>query len=583
VKPATPLLAMLAAPKTRSSVWALGRLLLVFFAAVAVFSVGFHAIMATEGRDFSWPTSIYWTIVTMSTLGFGDIVFESDLGRAYSVVVLLTGSLIILILLPFTFIQFVYVPWREAMRRARAPREVAATLSGHLVVTGQGPVEELLIHRAEAAGVPYVLLVDDVEHAVSLHDHGYEVMVGALDDPDTYRRVRAAEAAMIVTARADTTNTNVAFTVREVAESATIVATANSADSVDILELAGCDRVLQLGELLGRAFAERILSPAGRSTVISHLDGLLIAEAVAGETSLVGSRLGDLNVRARTGVSIVGLWDRGRFRFWDPDLTIDRRSILVLTGVEQQLARYDELYRDAPDPDRTVAADGQVLVIGGGRVGRAVARAVKEGGTSCTIVERLSERVRPEFEYVVGDAADIEVLRDAGIETATAVVVTTHDDDTNVYLTLYARRLRPDVQVFGRVTLDRNVSTMHRAGADFVLSYASTGATAIWNELREDRTLLLAQGLLVFRVPVPPRLAGRALVDTAIRPATGCNVIGVIRSGECSNGFAPDDPLPPDGELVLIGDEEAEDRFLARYVTEQDGSRLRRWWSRVRR
>jgi voltage-gated potassium channel len=583
VKPATPLLAMLAAPKTRSSVWALGRLLLVFVAAVAVFSVGFHAIMATEGRDFSWPTSIYWTIVTMSTLGFGDIVFESDLGRAYSVVVLLTGSLIILILLPFTFIQFVYVPWRAAMRRARAPREVDRKLSGHLVVTGQGPVEELLIHRAEAAGVPYVLLVDDVEHAVSLHDHGYEVMVGALDDPDTYRRVRAADAAMVVTARADTTNTNVAFTVREVSESATIVATANSADSVDILELAGCDRVLQLGELLGRAFAERILSPAGRSTVISHLDGLLIAEAVAGETSLVGSRLGDLNVRARTGVSIVGLWDRGRFRFWDPELTIDRRSILVLTGVEQQLARYDELYRESPLHDPIADSNGHVLVIGGGRVGRAVARVLKEGGTACAIVERLPERVRPEFDYVVGDAADIEVLREAGIESATAVVVTTHDDDTNVYLTLYVRRLRPDVQVFGRVTLDRNVSTMHRAGADFVLSYASTGATAIWNELHHDRTVLLAQGLLVFRVPVPPRLAGRALVDTAIRPATGCNVIGVIRGGACSNGFAPDDPLPPDGELVLIGDEEAEDRFLARYVTGEDGSRLRRWWTRVRR
>src|SRR5690606_29235424 len=96
--------------RQRGSWRAVVGLLLVFGLAVAVFSIGFHAIMAMEGREFSWPTSVYWTIVTMSTLGFGDIVFESDVGRLFSVVVLLTGSLLILIILPFTFIQLVYVP-----------------------------------------------------------------------------------------------------------------------------------------------------------------------------------------------------------------------------------------------------------------------------------------------------------------------------------------------------------------------------------------------------------------------------------------------------------------------------------------
>jgi voltage-gated potassium channel len=81
------------------------------------------------------------------------------------------------------------------------------------------------------------------------------------------------------------------------------------------------------------------------------------------------------------------------------------------------------------------------------------------------------------------------------------VVVTTHDDAMNIYLTLYCRRLRSDVQILGRTNLDRNVSTMHRAGADFVLSYAATGAIEAWNELHDDTTLLLAEGLVVFRVP----------------------------------------------------------------------------------
>jgi hypothetical protein len=58
-----------------------------------------------------------------------------------------------------------------------------------------------------------------------------------------------------VTARSDQANTNVVFTYREVTDAALVVATANSEDAVDVLTLAGADRVLQFGHLLGSAFA----------------------------------------------------------------------------------------------------------------------------------------------------------------------------------------------------------------------------------------------------------------------------------------------------------------------------------------
>jgi voltage-gated potassium channel len=157
------------------------------------------------------------------------------------------------------------------------------------------------------------------------------------------------------------------------------------------------------------------------------------------------------------------------------------------------------------------------------------------------------------------------------------VVVTTHDDDMNIYLTLYCRRLRPDVQLLGRVAHDRNLSTMHRAGADFVLSYASTGATEAWNTMRDDSTVLLAEGLLVFRIPMPPRLAGRRLSDLNLRTETGCSVIGVARPGQRMTQPDPAQPLPTDGELVLLGDDDAERHFLARYVGRDPGERFRGW------
>jgi voltage-gated potassium channel len=583
VKLAASMIAMLAAPLSGGKARAIFRLGVVFVLAVALFAAGFQLIMtAVEGREYSWVSAIYWTLVTMTTLGFGDIVFETDLGRIYSVVVLLTGALLILILLPFTFIQLVYLPWRAAVREARTPRSLAADTRGHVVLTGRGPMEEALMRRASNAGVPYVLLVEDIEEAASLHDHGYPVMVGDLDDPATYRAARVDQAAMVVTARSDQANTNVAFTVREVTDAGVVVVTANSEDAVDVLHLAGADVVLQLGELLGRMFAQRILEPTARSSIISTFENLVIAETSAAGTELVGRTLAELDLRHRFGISVVGLWDRGELRTATPHLRIEESSILLLAGTREQLYAYDDAYSEGQAAAEGNGEPGPVVVLGGGRVGRAVARNLEEAGQPCRVVEKQADRVRhlPDEAKVIGDAADLEVLREAGIEDAPAVVVTTHDDDTNIYLTLYSRRLRPRAEILGRVALDRNVTTMHRAGADFVLSYASMGAIEAWNVLRDDSTLLLAEGLVVFRVPMPASLAGRPLRSTDIPATTGCTVVGIVRAGQCATDLHVDEPLPHDAELLLIGDDDAEERFYARYVRTGPTRGLRGWLAR---
>ena len=102
------------------------RILLRFMALlvllIAVYSVLFHVIMEYEGQNHSWMTGFYWTLTVMSTLGFGDITFNGDLGRAFSIVVLVSGVMFLLIVLPFTFIQFFYAPWLEAQTRRRGRR-----------------------------------------------------------------------------------------------------------------------------------------------------------------------------------------------------------------------------------------------------------------------------------------------------------------------------------------------------------------------------------------------------------------------------------------------------------------------------
>ncbi|MGB3223959.1 MAG: ion channel [Desulforhopalus sp.] len=78
------LLFLLQDRRARRNIRSLLEFTLFLIPLVVIYSYLFHVIMAPEGRDFSIITGFYWTLAVMSTLGFGDITFNSDLGRFFS-------------------------------------------------------------------------------------------------------------------------------------------------------------------------------------------------------------------------------------------------------------------------------------------------------------------------------------------------------------------------------------------------------------------------------------------------------------------------------------------------------------------
>ncbi len=555
----THLLFFLRDRPSRVNVVALLRFLAVIAAIIALYSVLFHYIMEYEGRSESWVTGVYWTLTVMSTLGFGDITFNSDLGRIFSVVVLASGVLLLLVLLPFTFIEFFYAPWMKAQQAARAPTTLPDKTAGHVILTHFDAVTRTLIEKLRQYQYPYVLLVPDRDEALRLHDLGYRVMLGDLDNPDTYRCARTDQCMFVVSTHSDQVNANVAFTAREVAEKTTIIATANFSASVDILELAGCDHVLQLGNMMGHALARQVADGTALAHEIGRFDDLVIAESPVRGTPLVGQSLQDSRLRELTGVNVLGVWQRGAFQTATADTEITPNMMLVMAGSEESMERFNERFHNPH------VSSAPVVIIGGGRVGRATGRALEARGVQFRIVEKTPERIRDPEKYVLGDSAELEVLEEAGIRETPTVIITTHDDDMNVYLTIYCRRLRSDVQIISRAGLERNVATLHRAGADFVMSYATTSANAIINLTGRDNILMIAEGLDVFEVEVPSGLAGRSIAECDIRRRTGCTVVALHIDNHAQIMPDPYEPLPENARLILIGATESEDRFLKMY------------------
>ena len=544
---------------TKRNVVQLLKFLLILALLVTVYSILFHFLMAAEGQDHSWITGFYWTLTVMSTLGFGDITFQSDVGRAFSIVVLLSGMIFLLTLLPFTFIKFFYAPWMEAESRKRAPRELPPETRDHVIITNYDPVTAALIEKLKDRRRDYVVIVDDFKRALDLYDVGVRVAVGAIDDPETYRRMRVGQASLIIATNRDEINTNIAFTVRELSDRVPIITTADSPYSEDILQMAGSNRVLQLHDVLGRSLAAWTVGGDCRANIISRFDELLIAEFPAMGTPLVGKTLAESRLRENFGVTVVGIWERGQFVIPHAHSLIERTSVIVLAGAEKNLAAYDEIYAFYHICKLTAHP---VLIIGGGRVGHTIAERFKERETPYLIVEKNPRRVQGDQHAVVGDAADIQTLQRAWIEKAPAALVTTHDDATNIYLTKYLRSLRPDMQILSRASLERNVSTLHRAGADFVMSFSSLGANVILNFLQNEDTWMLAEGLNIFRMSVPPALIGVELAHSGIRETTNCSVVAIRDGGVLEINPDPETTLREGAELILVGAYEGERKFL---------------------
>ena len=534
------------------------KFFIALFAMVTVYSILFHFLMIFENREFSWITGFYWTLTVMSTLGFGDITFATDLGKMFSIIVLMSGIVFLLTMLPFTFIQFFYLPWLEAQAKARAPRELTEGTHGHVILTHYDPVTINLVEKFRQYRHEYVLVVEDVQRALELQDLDFRVAVGELDDPQTYRRLKAEDAALVFANVDDMMNTNIAFTVREISQKVPIVANADLDDSVDILELAGSSYVFQFTKMLGQSLARRVLGTTTRANVIGEIETILIAEAPAMRTSLVGKTLLQSELRKTIGINVVGVWERGRFIIPTAQTLINPATVLLLAGSADQLSEYDQKF------GRDKKHQAPVLILGGGRVGRAAGDALMERNIDYRIIEKKQKLIEDE-RHIYGSAADIDTLVQAGIKKTPSIIITTHDDPTNIYLTIYCRRLSPDVQIISRANLERNISKLHNAGADLVMSYASMAANTILNLLKPEELLMLAEGLNIFRVVVPPSYVGKSLAESEIRSQTGCNVIAIGDQGTTFINPVSSHRFEEKNELILIGSEEAERRFFKMY------------------
>ncbi len=509
-----------------------------------------------EGRDFSFIAGVYWTLTVMTTLGFGDITFHTDPGYIFAAIVTISGVVFLLIILPFGLISLFLAPWIEHRLRYHPTYELPPETSGHVLVFGITPVTRALIRKLQARHIPFMVVTANYEEALHLEEEeGFKVVYGSPTDSRVITGLRADQARYIIANLSTPENANLCLTVRSQCNTpiATLV---DESEHADLLRLAGATQIIPLKKILGRYLATRATTRGALAHVIDSFGTLQIAEIPVHGTPFVGQTLAEARIRQSTGLAVIGLWDRGRFSLPTRDTVLGERALMMLAGTQKQLETLEALTGE-------VAGEDLVFILGHGRIGCAAATFLDRKPVPFILVDREENPGCSEHIPVIGDATGRILLKTAGIERAKGVIVTTNNDSTNVFLTLTSRHLHPHIRIVARANSEENVDQLYAAGADFVVSNASVGASILINVLESKESVFLTEGVNLFRRPLLAALAGKTIEHCGIRKQTGCSIVAL----EFPQGKEPLVAPPPETilekgmVLILIGSPEQEDHF----------------------
>ncbi len=527
---------------------------------VLVYAALFRYLMLhLEGREYSFIAGVYWAITVMTTLGFGDITFHTDLGYIFAAVVTISGVVFLLIILPFGLVSLFLAPWIEQRLRYRPGFALPAGTTDHVLIFGINPTSRALIHNLESIGIPFVVITENYQESLRLEEEeGIRVACGSVSDRKLLDRVCISSARYIFANLSDPQNINLCLTIRAICKTP-IAAITSDPDHLELMHLAGANKVVPLTRIIGRYLGVRATTQGALAHIIDSFGRLRIAEIPVNCTPFVGQTLEQAKIRQLTGLAVIGVMDRGVFTVPSKDTVLSPSSLVVLAGTREQLTQLEQLTGEQ-------AEDDLVFILGHGKIGCAAANFLEHIPVPFLLIDQSENQSCEKHISAIGDATNSKLLRKLGIDLAKGLIVTTNDDSTNVFLTLSSRHANPKVRIVARANTEENVAQLYAAGADFVVSNASVGANILTNILESKESIFLTEGLTIFRRSLPKTLLGKTIEESLIRQLTGCSVVALeIEGSDPYPSPPPDTKLESGTRLVLIGNTHQEEVFMQKF------------------
>ena len=309
------------------------KYILYFGVIVAIGSGGFYTI---GGDEWSIIDSIYMTIITLSTVGFGEVSPLSDLGKLWKVIVIIFGV--------SGFAAILYELGAELIQmntyRSRTMRKKISRLESHYIICGYGRMGAIIASEFQNKNISFVIIDIDDSKIIDIQENGYYHIHGdaTLDETLINAGIKESKGIVVVLDN-DQDNLFVTMSSRNLNHDAYIISRCSKQDTGNKLKRAGANKVVNPYITGGHRMAELLISPNIDDIVtIEAPDDISvdfsIEEVSVNNFSVLNNKtIGELNIREKFNLSIVAILNKDGTKQLNPgpeiNLTSDNKVILI--------------------------------------------------------------------------------------------------------------------------------------------------------------------------------------------------------------------------------------------------------------
>lgn len=324
------------------------------FARVYYFVILLIVITAGGTIGFMWIEgwklidAFYMTIITMSTVGFGEVHELSEYGRLFTAFLIVSSFGTFAYAITSVTTYLVGGEYKEYFKLYRTMKEVKR-MRNHVIICGYGRVGKQVASDLSAHGTDFVIIENDEKIVNSSKDNdGYLFLSGDSTNDGTLKEACIGEAKAVITCLPkDADNIYVVLAAREFNKNILIVSRASSAGAVSKLKMAGANNIIMPDSLGGSHMASLIANP----DVMEFLDIIRVQgytganiESIAYDDlpgGMQGKTIGELDSTRITGVRIIGYKSPDGQYFINPDgdIRVEPNSRLFVLGTTDQIRR----------------------------------------------------------------------------------------------------------------------------------------------------------------------------------------------------------------------------------------------------
>ena len=312
--------------------------------------ISLAVLLAAGTAGYRWMESLgtidalYMTVITISTVGFGEVKPLSPTGRLFTIGLIFSGGGLVANTLSGTAAFVLSGEWRANWARKKR-HSMLAHISHHVIICGYGRIGRHVAHELKAEGIPFVVVDLSPEKIADIMESGYLALQGDASSEANLKEAGIDRArGLVAAANSDAENVFIVLTARSMRKDLLIVARANFEESEPKLLRAGANRLILPYRITGRRMVTMLVRPdvADFLDDIAHAGGMeLLLEQVQlmPASPLVGKTLSQAQLPSKLGITVVACkLPNGQLNMRiGPDTVLQENARLIALGTREQL------------------------------------------------------------------------------------------------------------------------------------------------------------------------------------------------------------------------------------------------------